>query len=195
MVAWSVPTQHFRRRDATSTAGAGDRQPEPGDDALGPLLLEQLAAIGTEAAGDVELLTDFQLQIEHALDLEGRRAVLFIDAARPGVVEGVGLTAIQAETRLVPVSHALSAPAVLQVATQLAGCAPRLAAGRGRRVLCPGGRPQSLAQQHLEQAFEMLLDWIATQRAAACLTPSVSPAGWPGACVPAQSDRWPIADG
>lgn len=170
--------------------------PSRGDDALGPLLLEQLAAIGTEAAGDVELLTDFQLQIEHALDLEGRRAVLFIDAARPGVVEGVGLTAIQAETRLVPVSHALSAPAVLQVATQLAGCAPpawQLAVEGECFALAEGLSP--LAQQHLEQAFEMLLDWIATQRAAACPTPSVSPAGWPGACVPAQSDRWPIADG
>ena len=142
--------------------------PSRGDDALGPLLLEKLAAVGTEAAGDVELLTDFQLQIEHALDLEGRRAVLFIDAARRGVVHGVGLTAIQADTRVAPVSHALSAPAVLQVATQLAGCAPpawQLAVEGECFALAEGLSP--LAQQHLEQAFEMLLDWIATQRAAA----------------------------
>jgi hypothetical protein len=30
---------------------------------------------------DVELLTDFQLQIEHAVDLEGRALVLFVDAS------------------------------------------------------------------------------------------------------------------
>lgn len=170
--------------------------PSRGDDALGPLLLERLAAIGAEAAGDAELLTDFQLQVEHAMDLEERRAVLFVDAAQPGVVDGVDLQPIHAENRLPPASHALSAPAVLQVATQLAGCAPpawQLAVEGECFALAEGLSP--LAQQHLEQAFEMLLDWIATQRAAACLTPSVSPAGWPGACVPAQSDRWPIADG
>lgn len=142
--------------------------PSRGDDALGPLLLEQLAAVGTEAAGDVELLTDFQLQIEHALDLEGRRAVLFIDAARPGVVHGVGLRMIHADSRMAPVSHALSAPAVLQVATQLAGRAPpawQLAVEGECFALHEG--LSALAQQHMEQAFKVLLDWIATQRAAA----------------------------
>jgi hydrogenase maturation protease len=160
------------------------------------LLLEQLAAIGAEVAGDVELLTDFQLQIEHALDLEGRRAVLFIDAARPGVVDGVGLTAILADTHVAPVSHALSAPAVLRVATQLTGCAPPAwqLAVEGECFALREGLSSS-AQRHMEQAFEVLLNWIATQRAAACPTPSLSPAGWSGACVPAQSGRWPIADG
>jgi hydrogenase maturation protease len=47
-----------------------------GDDALAPLLLEQL---GDEL--DIEILSDFQLQIEHALDLENRSQVLFIDAS------------------------------------------------------------------------------------------------------------------
>lgn len=50
-----------------------------GDDALGPLLLEYV-----ESHFDlthIDLLTDFQLQIEHALDLENRELVLFIDAS------------------------------------------------------------------------------------------------------------------
>ena len=34
----------------------------------------------TAAAAEFELLEDFQLQIEHALDLAGRRLALFIDA-------------------------------------------------------------------------------------------------------------------
>jgi hydrogenase maturation protease len=50
-----------------------------GDDGLGPLLLERIEShIDPQK---VELLCDFQLQIEHALDLEGRRLVLFADAA------------------------------------------------------------------------------------------------------------------
>ena len=59
--------------------------PSRGDDALGPLLLERLQADGWDAGGQVELLCDFQLQVEHTLDLQGRSAVLLVDAARPGV--------------------------------------------------------------------------------------------------------------
>jgi hydrogenase maturation protease len=53
-----------------------------GDDALGPLLLERveswLAATGQD--GKFALVDDYQLQIEHALDLQGKRLALFIDA-------------------------------------------------------------------------------------------------------------------
>lgn len=62
----------------------GYGNPSRGDDALGPLLLERLepvlAAGVSEAIMDVELLTDFQLQIEHTLDMVGRDAVVFVDA-------------------------------------------------------------------------------------------------------------------
>ena len=42
-----------------------------GDDAVGPLLLERLAAwLAAEGrSGEFELFDDYQLQIEHALDL------------------------------------------------------------------------------------------------------------------------------
>lgn len=52
--------------------------PSRGDDALGPAAAERLAAL---ALPGVEVLTDFQLQVEHALDLLGRRLVVFIDAS------------------------------------------------------------------------------------------------------------------
>lgn len=54
--------------------------PSRGDDALGPMLLDRLQ----DSVNDLEnceLLTDFQLQIEHALDLEQRQLVLFVDAS------------------------------------------------------------------------------------------------------------------
>lgn len=48
-----------------------------GDDALGPLLLRRLQ---DNCCGRVELIEDYQLQVEHVTDLHGRSAVLFIDA-------------------------------------------------------------------------------------------------------------------
>lgn len=48
-----------------------------GDDALGPLLLRR---IQDGASDSVECLEDFQLQVEHAADLLGRRQVVFVDA-------------------------------------------------------------------------------------------------------------------
>jgi hydrogenase maturation protease len=49
-----------------------------GDDALAPLLVRQLQADGISE--QVEVIEDFQLQVEHVTDLCGRRAVLFVDA-------------------------------------------------------------------------------------------------------------------
>ena len=56
--------------------------PSRGDDALGPAMFELLEKHQQETTelGRVKLLTDFQLQIEHAVDLQRRESVLFIDA-------------------------------------------------------------------------------------------------------------------
>jgi len=52
--------------------------PSRGDDAIGPELAERLEA---EALPDVEVIVDYQLQIEHSLELEGRRLAVFVDAS------------------------------------------------------------------------------------------------------------------
>lgn len=61
----------------------GYGNPSRGDDALGPQLLDLLAAQLSSQPGwpEIELLTDFQLQIEHAADLVNRELVLFLDAS------------------------------------------------------------------------------------------------------------------
>ena len=85
--------------------------PSRGDDALAPLLLDQLA----DACSDsVELLTDFQLQVEHALDLKHRQLVLFIDAsvANSGPVE---LRQLQPLFDHSYTTHAMNPAAVMQV--------------------------------------------------------------------------------
>ncbi len=50
-----------------------------GDDGLGPLLLARVAGAGWP---EVTTIEDFQLQIEHALDLDGADAALFLDAGK-----------------------------------------------------------------------------------------------------------------
>ena len=83
-----------------------------GDDALGPLLLGYIEEY--LKSDDIELLSDFQLQIEHALDLPNRELVLFVDASvacRPPF-ELAELKAIQ---DLSYTTHAMSPSAVLAV--------------------------------------------------------------------------------
>jgi hydrogenase maturation protease len=61
----------------------GHGNPSRGDDALGPLLLEGLEAlrIRDRDLDCFDTLTDYQLQVEHAMDMHGYRQVIFVDAA------------------------------------------------------------------------------------------------------------------
>jgi hydrogenase maturation protease len=99
--------------------------PSRGDDALGPECLNRLSDwVGRNGlAKEVDLLVDFQLQIEHALDLQGRERVLFIDAAvdlsRPCL-----LTPLSPERDSSFTSHAMSPAAVMEVYGRIAGPPP-----------------------------------------------------------------------
>lgn len=90
-----------------------------GDDALGPLLLQELDIwlISNQLEGEVELLEDFQLQIEHALDMNGRKLILFVDAGMNTPVP-FSFYRIYANDEPVLYSHALSPEALLNVYTQ-----------------------------------------------------------------------------
>jgi hydrogenase maturation protease len=94
--------------------------PSRGDDALGPAIYELLQ---NEDLNGVDLLTDFQLQIEHAVDLEGHRQVLFVDAslsANPPF-EIFPLQPLQDASYS---SHAMSPQSLLAVYQQVYGCTP-----------------------------------------------------------------------
>lgn len=142
--------------------------PSRGDDALGPLLLERLLHADMPSAGDVDLLTDFQLQVEHALDLDTRQGVLFVDAAHPGVTRGATLTPIYPDASLRPASHALRPQAVLQVAMQLRGHAPPawLLAVEGQNFALGEGL-SALAEHHLDAALLLAQAWLAERRQSA----------------------------
>ncbi|HUK03901.1 MAG TPA: hydrogenase maturation protease [Burkholderiales bacterium] len=123
--------------------------PSRGDDAIGPRLLERLEA---EAAlhpewGEHGFVTDFQLQPEHALDLEGASQVLFVDASASSPVP-YGFARVQPAQDRSFSTHALSPQALLAVHAGLAGKAPPpawLLAVRGERFEL--GAPMSAAAE------------------------------------------------
>ncbi len=132
--------------------------PSRGDDALGPLLIERIEALRLPG---VECLTDFQLQVEHALDLHGRRRILFVDAS-------VDAAAPFFAARIAPAkdasftTHAMTPQAVLQVYRDLEDEDPPptwLLAIRGERFEL-GEAPSAEAQGHLAAAVEWTRHWL-----------------------------------
>ena len=114
-----------------------------GDDAIGPLLLERLgsALAATAHSGEFELIEDYQLQIEHALDLQGKRLALFIDAGwgTPAPLEFYPVGAAPAP--VVRNRHELPPQGVLDVYRQVALAEPPPAF-----VLCVRGEDFELGQ-------------------------------------------------
>lgn len=151
--------------------------PSRGDDALGPEL-----AARAEAAGwpHVEVVTEFQLQIENAVDLEGRRRVVFVDA-------GIG-TVAPCELRRLDVAdpcqhqrtpsrtvellystHALSPQAVLEAYRRYAGVEPPeswVLCVRGERFEL-GEALSETAARNLEIAWQRLASFVAGEDLAA----------------------------
>ena len=132
-----------------------------GDDALGPLCLQQLRDAGLPE-GEVSLLDDYQLQVEHALDLVGRRRVLFVDASLncPAPFQ---VTRVQAAREAGFSTHAMSPQALLHVYGQLHSApapACTLLAIRGERFGL-GEPPSAAALAHLAAAMPWVLAWLA----------------------------------
>ena len=90
-----------------------------GDDALGPLLLRELDIClkANNLSDKFELLEDFQLQIEHAMDMKDRELVLFIDAGM-NTLSPFSFYRAQPNDEPVLYSHALMPEALLKVYTQ-----------------------------------------------------------------------------
>jgi len=133
-----------------------------GDDALGPSCIAVLQAQLPERLRDqVEFLDDYQLQVEHVLDLVNRQAVLFIDASL-SCTAPFNATPVQARRDTSYSSHALSPEALLQVFCDLEGQAPppvTLLAIRGEAFEL--GQPMSpAAQAHLAAAVDWARQWI-----------------------------------
>jgi hydrogenase maturation protease len=137
--------------------------PSRGDDALGPLLAERLLDHAQTAglANRVEVLTDFQLQVEHALDLVGRERILFVDAALD-LAEPFTVQAVQPARGGGIGSHALAPEAVLQVYRDLYGHPPPPATLLAIRASAfeLGSAPGAEALADLDQAVAWACRWL-----------------------------------
>jgi hydrogenase maturation protease len=91
-----------------------------GDDGIGPALLARIEAL---ALAEVETVEDYQLQIEHALDLDGAELALFVDAARAGDAPFF-FHEVHANPETTPSTHALSPAALLDVYARVRGAPP-----------------------------------------------------------------------
>lgn len=135
----------------------GFGNPSRGDDALGPEFVRRLEErfAGALARGELEVLTDFQLQVEHALDLRDRQRVYFVDASTAG--GEVEMHAVTAAKDASFTTHLLSPQALLHTFEQV----ENRAAPRAWLITIPGetfelGEPMSeAAALHLEQALAL----------------------------------------
>jgi hydrogenase maturation protease len=128
-----------------------------GDDGLGPLLLRRLGAwLDAEGlAGKVELIEEFQLQIENTLDLKGRELVLFIDAGKDTPAPYTFYKAVNKRLEG-HTTHAVAPETLLGVYAMVHGEEPPPAF-----ILCIRGEQfelgeplSTLAQQRLDEACE-----------------------------------------
>jgi hydrogenase maturation protease len=133
-----------------------------GDDALGPLFVAGLRErLPHDLLCQVEFLDDYQLQVEHALDLEARQHILFVDASLDCVAP-FEVRPIQARRDTSYTSHALSAEALLQVYEDMQSHASppaTLLALRGE-VFGLGEPLSATAMGHLQAGLEWGLDWV-----------------------------------
>lgn len=131
----------------------GYGNPSRGDDALGPLLLERLEGLNLPY---IELLTDFQLQVEHALDLKGRERILFVDAS-VSCSTPYTFSHLLAKKDESYTTHVMSPMALLHSYIQLYGDPPPAYLLQIRGAYFELGKSLSkLATENLEASFNFL---------------------------------------
>ena len=138
-----------------------------GDDALGPLFVEQLRdALGGDDR--VEFFDDYQLQVEHALDLVGRERVLFVDASLTAAAP-FEATTLHPSRDATFTTHAMSPGSVMHVFRDLHHAEPppcTLLAIRGHRFEL-GAAPSADALANLDAALAWAGGWLGERPRAA----------------------------
>ncbi len=133
--------------------------PDRGDDGLGPAFAERAAQAAEP--GRVEVVVDYQFQLEHALDLQGRKRVLFVDACASGP-EPFSCQPVAPARDHSFSSHRLSAAALLAAFASAygdAGLPPaELLAIRGYEFGL-GAPASARARDNLERALEFFTRW------------------------------------
>jgi hydrogenase maturation protease len=148
-------------RAATLIIGYGN--PSRGDDALGPAAIEAIERLAGEHPewGAVEVITDFQLQIEFVTDLAERERIVFIDAAASGV-DPFAFGPLTAKEDASLSSHALSPASLLTVYRRFHGedAPPCFLLGIMGYDFDLGVPLSAKAQCNLDAALVMLQEWL-----------------------------------
>lgn len=145
----------------------GVGNPGRGDDALGSMLVERLEAwreLAGELPVELTLLTDFQFQIEHAVDLRGVDLAIFVDAG-VSTTPPFEVAAITPKFDATHSTHALSPACVLAVVEQIGDTPPpayTLAIAGEEFAL--GAPVSETGEASLESAFKCLRAAIETGR-------------------------------
>jgi hydrogenase maturation protease len=154
-------------RAATLIIGYGN--PSRGDDALGPAAIEAIERLAEHHPewGAVEVVTDFQLQIEFVTDLAERERIVFIDAAASGVAP-FAFGPLTAKEDASISSHALSPASLLTVYRSFHGedAPPCFLLGIMGYDFDLGVPLSAKAQRNLDAALVMLQEWLTTHCAA-----------------------------
>lgn len=147
----------------------GCGNPSRGDDALGPKLMARVEAwLQAHPGRAVEAFQDFQLQVEHTLDLEGRDLVLFVDATASGP-DPYTFRRVAPAPGLSGTTHALSPEGLLQAYGALGCGAPPPAyvlAVRGHAFQL-GTELSPQAGRNAEAAWQRLA-WLLEHPSPAC---------------------------
>ena len=94
--------------------------PSRGDDAVGPALATRVEEARPPG---VEVIVEYQLQVENALDLAGRERVIFVDAGT-GTPAPFELRRVHPAEEFLHTSHAISPEAVLATYRRVTGKEP-----------------------------------------------------------------------
>jgi hydrogenase maturation protease len=132
--------------------------PSRGDDALGTEIHDRLAR---QSFPGIDIITDFQLQIEHSVDIADKSAVVFVDASLTAQ-EPFELARIRPLKDDSFTSHALSPQALLSICQQVNDCPlpeSYLLAIRGYDFEL-GKTISTRAQENLELAYRKLLEFL-----------------------------------
>jgi hydrogenase maturation protease len=140
----------------------GCGNPSRGDDALGPALLARVRQwLADRPDLDIHIVEDFQLQVEHALDVVDADLVLFVDADASAHAPFCLRRATDARDGSYT-SHELSPEALLHVVREITGHSPPpswVLGVRGEQFKL-GEAMSTNALGHLEVAWDELLELL-----------------------------------
>jgi hydrogenase maturation protease len=144
---------------AASVLLIGYGNPGRMDDGLGPALVERLADLQVPG---LSLVTDYQLQVEHAATIRQHDAVVFADAAATGPAP-FQVRAVKPSSGLTFSTHSISPEDALGLSARLFGVeVPGWVLGiRGYEFGEFGERLSAPAQANLERTLDFLIAAVA----------------------------------